>query len=219
MSKKAFGVIGVGAFGTALIKELVDLGVNVFAIDKNKECIDTIKDIVTNSAVCDTTLEGILKGLGFEHLDQVIVSIGDIEDNILTTMGLVDLGVKNIAVMVKNEYHRRVVEKLGDVYTISIEELMGRRIARRLTTLSVVDYFNVDEDYGIYEFMVKDSFLDTPLYEMNIRNKYDVSLVLIKRDKETILPKADSILKHGDAIYVVGTHKNIVKFSNVIRDK
>ncbi|MDR2822862.1 MAG: TrkA family potassium uptake protein [Acholeplasmatales bacterium] len=217
--KKKFGVIGIGAFGKALIDELKELGSSVFAIDKDLNSIRKVSSIVDQSAVCDSTDYQSLKEIGFEHLDHVIVAIGDIEDSILTTMVLVEFKIPEITVMVKSVYHEKVVQKLGATLTISPEKSTGKRIARGLIAKSVVDYFKVDEDFGIYEFYVREDFEEITLIELNLRNKYDVSLVLIKRDNETILPKADSTICPKDLIMVVGTHKKINKFSDVILSK
>jgi trk system potassium uptake protein TrkA len=217
--KKTFGVIGIGAFGLALIEELSNLGIGVFAIDRDIERVRLVETISNQSAVCDSTSSNTLKDMGFHHLDHIIVSIGDIEASILTTMALVDLGCYDITVMTKNDYHEKVVKKLGATKTISPEKSTGIRIARQLMTNSVLDYFKVDEDFGVYEFLVRKDYVETSLISMDLRNKWDVSIVLIMRENETILPKGDSTILANDKVLVVGKHKKIIKFSEVIVEK
>ena len=114
MRRKEFVVIGLGRFGGSICRELSNLGMSVLAIDKNEELVDNYADLVTEAVVADTTDESVLKNLGIRNFDHVIVAIGDdIQSSILTTLILKEMGVKKVTAKALNEYHEKVLKKIG----------------------------------------------------------------------------------------------------------
>ena len=95
LAKKSFAVIGVGRFGQALIEELVSLEANVLVIDKNFEKIEKIAKLVTNAICLDSTDIDALREISISSYETVIVATGmNVDNSILTTLILEDLGVK-----------------------------------------------------------------------------------------------------------------------------
>ncbi|HRY78690.1 MAG TPA: NAD-binding protein, partial [Candidatus Izemoplasmatales bacterium] len=97
MTNKSFVVIGVGRFGLALIEELISLKADVLVIDKNFEKIEKVAKHVTNAVCLDSTDIDALREIGINNYDTVIVATGiDVDNSILTTLILKDLGVKDV---------------------------------------------------------------------------------------------------------------------------
>src|SRR5699024_6864667 len=95
--KREFAVIGVGRFGGSICEELGIEGMDVLAIDINQQKINELKNIASHAVIADSTDELVLKDLGINNIDHVIVAIGDnIQASILTTVSLTDLNVKKI---------------------------------------------------------------------------------------------------------------------------
>ncbi|TPE43143.1 cation:proton antiporter domain-containing protein [Pontibacter mangrovi] len=58
-----------------------------------------------------------------------------------------------------------------------------------------------------------------PLLKTNIRSHYNITVVAIKRQNETILNiNADTQLQRGDLLYVVGKPTDVMRFSNYIKE-
>ena len=215
--KKSYLIIGLDTFGIALCNELTHLGADVVALDKKEEAINKVTSFVENAVIGDSTDINVLKEIGAQHADHVIVSIpGNVENSILTTMMLAEMKVPKITVKVDNDYHAKVAEKVGATEVLSSEKSAGRRLARRLLSDNVLDYYNITEDYGVYEIMIADEFKTIKVVDLDVRNRFDVNILLIKRGKNVILPKADSELRSRDIVIVLGKHEKISKFQNVL---
>src|SRR5699024_1888413 len=110
--KKEFAVIGLGRFGSSIIKELRELNVNVLAIDKDEAIINDYKDMVTEAVIGNTMDENVLKSVGITNFDHVIVAIGEnIQASILTTLILKDLGVEKV----RSEEHTSELQSRFDL--------------------------------------------------------------------------------------------------------
>ena len=215
--KKTFAVIGLDVFGLSLCKELSSLGAQVIAFDKDESAINKVSDFVTKGAAFDYTNEALLLEMGIKHVDNAIVSIsGDIKDSILVTLMLKEIGIKNIVVEVENDYHEKVIKKLGVDQTISPSAAAGVRMAKRLMIDSIIDYYNVDDEYGLYELQIGHAFPDKELKDLDFRNAYNINIVIIKRGALVIIPKATDVLMHDDIVLVVGKHDSIKHFQSVI---
>ncbi|WP_242919093.1 cation:proton antiporter domain-containing protein [Pontibacter liquoris] len=61
--------------------------------------------------------------------------------------------------------------------------------------------------------------LEKPLQEVNIRNKFNVTVVALKRDGNTMLNiNAKTILKQGDVLYVIGKPGDVMRFNNYLKN-
>src|SRR5699024_11181693 len=85
--KREFVVIGLGRFGGSICQELSIEGMDVLAIDINEQKINEFKNIASHAVIADSTDESVLKDLGINNIDHIIVAIGDnIQASILTTV-------------------------------------------------------------------------------------------------------------------------------------
>ena len=71
-----YAVIGIGRLGYTIATILAENGMDVIAIDKNKDLIDEISGKVTTALCIDSTDESALRSLGLNEVDAVIIGIG-----------------------------------------------------------------------------------------------------------------------------------------------
>lgn len=179
---KEFAVIGLGRFGGSIVRELRELETDVLAIDVDEERVNEFADIATETVIGNTTDETVLKNLGLRNFDNVIVAIGDnIQSSILTTLLLKDLGVKKVTVKAQSDYHARVLDKIGADVVVHPERDMGRRIAHRLVSSSVLDYLELSDEHSIVEIYATEKLAEQSLLDLDIRAEYGVSVIAIKR--------------------------------------
>jgi trk system potassium uptake protein TrkA len=77
----------------------------------------------------------------------------------------------------------------------------------------------VDEEVGVYELKVNGTkYVGKTLIELDLRNKYNVNIVTIKRDDQSFIPKGVDTLKHGDIILVIGKHDKIGRFEETLSE-
>lgn len=218
--KKEFAVIGLGRFGSSIIKELRELNVNVLAIDKDEAIINDYKDMVTEAVIGNTMDENVLKSVGITNFDHVIVAIGEnIQASILTTLILKDLGVEKVTVKAQNDYHGRVLEKIGADAVIHPERDIGRLLAHRLVSAHTLDILEISDDHSIVEFKAIDDFTDKTLEQLDFRNEFGVSVLAIKRHEHIIVsPDANTKIIEDDILILIASDQDLSKFEIVMGD-
>jgi trk system potassium uptake protein TrkA len=212
--KKEFAVIGLGRFGGSICQELSEQGVPVMAIDNNEERVNKFAAIASHAVCADTTDEQVLKSLGIRNFDHVIVAIGDnIQASILTTLMLKELGVNKITVKAQNDYHEKVLRKIGADFVVHPERDMGRRIAHNIVSNNVLDYLELSDEHSIAEIVASSKLGGNSIIDLNIRAKYGINIVAIKRGNDILVsPQADELIYTGDILIIIGADTDINRF-------
>ncbi|MFB5661307.1 potassium channel family protein [Alteribacillus sp. HJP-4] len=210
--KKQFAVIGLGRFGISVSTELHKLGHDVLAIDVNEHKVNEMVNDSTYSAIADGTDEKALRNLGITNFDHVIVAIGDnLQASILCTLLLKDMGIESVWAKAQNYYHHKVLDKIGADKIIHPEHDMGNRIVQHLMSDKVIDYIELSDDYSIVEIGATDDMHRKTLIDLDIRAKFGVTILGIKRGKNiNISPMANDKIYRDDVLIVIG-HKNDLK--------
>ncbi len=212
--KREFAVIGLGRFGGSICEELSMEGMKVLAIDKNEQKINEYKNIASHAVIADSTDEHALRDLGIKNIDHVIVAIGDnIQASILTTVILADMEIKKITVKAQNDYHEKILNKIGAHHVVHPERDMGRRLAHSLISSNILDYLELSEDHSMVEVIAGKKMLGKTLMELDIRAKFGCNVVAIKRGKQmNVSPSAVYSIQEDDILIVIGADRDISKF-------
>ncbi|MED4256395.1 TrkA family potassium uptake protein [Priestia megaterium] len=212
--KKQFAVLGLGNFGGALVEEFSKLDVEVIAVDKDEEVVNKYTDKATYVVKANVIDENALKAIGITNIDHAIVSFGDdIENSILATLLLKELGVKEIWVKATNDYHQKVLEKIGADRVIRPERDMARRIAHHVGSESIIDYIQLSPDYSLVEIRVSRKLHNKNLFDLDARAKYGCTIIGIERENEMIVsPSAHESILKGDKLIVIGGNQGIKRF-------
>ena len=208
---KQFAVIGLGRFGTSVAKTLAHKYYDVLAIDIDEEKIQLISEDVTHAVTLDATNKRALANLGVNNFDVAVVSIGeDIHANILTTLILKELGVKEVLAKAQDNLHGRILTKVGADRVVYPEHDMGTRIANHLVSAQILDYIELAPDYSVLEMKASSKMYNNSLLDLSLRSKFGVNVVAIKRDKKIdISPQAETTIKEGDTLIVIGSNESL----------
>ncbi|WP_160720283.1 potassium channel family protein [Bacillus sp. USDA818B3_A] len=216
--KKSFAVIGLGRFGGSICRTLTEEGMEVLGIDVNEERVNEYSMIASHAVVGDTTDENVLKSLGIRNFDHVIVAIGDdIQASILTTLILKELGVACITAKAQNDYHEKVLRKIGADHVVHPERDMGRRIANNMASNSVLDYLELSAEHSIVEIAANQKLIGNTIMDLDIRKRYGLNIVAIKRGEEIIVsPQAKETFQSNDVLIVIGNDHDIDRFEKKV---
>ena len=203
---KSYVVIGLGRFGSALARQLCQLGAEVLAMDVNADLVQQISGDVTHAVVADARDKEVLRALGVREMDCAIVAIGeDLAVSVLTVMNLKELGVPYVVCKAHDETHRRVLEKLGVDRVVIPEYEHAQRLGRSLFSHNVLDYIELSPDYGILEVPAPKTWVGKTLKELNIRAKMGVNIIAVESGGKTnVSPSADYRIRSGDIMVVLG---------------
>lgn len=213
MKVKQFLVIGLGRFGAALASTLYSLGHEVVAVDSDEAQVEAVMHQATHAAILDASDEAALRKLGIGNFDVVIVAIGEsLEANILATVLAKSLGAKHVISRANSELAARVLSKVGADEVLRPEYEMGIRLAQQLATPSIIDAFNLGDEYGVIEIGVGSKLVGR-LKNLRLSNRFGVQVIAVNREgKLYISPGADFDLQLGDKIVLIGSNQEIENF-------
>jgi len=208
-------VIGLGIFGFNIAKDLYENGIEVIAIDKDKEVIQKIRDYSTKAILADGTEKEVMESIGIQEDDVVIVSFGeDLAAATLITLHLKEMKIKHIIVKAPDEDHKHVLEKVGATEVVIPEKEMADKIAKSLISPNVLDYIPLSDDYTICELVPPSSFMGKTIAEIHLRSKYHIEVIAVREmlpERLQMVPRADFIIKDSDILVVIGREKDIQK--------
>jgi trk system potassium uptake protein TrkA len=208
---KTFGVIGLGRFGYHVARTLAQGGAEVIACDVDEEKVREISEYVSLAYVLDATDAKALKESGIANVDTAVVSVGEnIEASILIVVQLKELGVKEIVAKAITPLHGKVLEKLGVDRVVYPEKEMAIRVAHSLLAGEFIEEIPIGEKHSLFELKAFDFMLGKTLRELDIRRRFGVSVLAIKRGENLIVnPMGDEKILPGDILVVLGTTEQL----------
>jgi trk system potassium uptake protein TrkA len=217
-----FAVIGLGQFGRAICKKLSEKGAEVIAIDIDEDRVDEIKDNVSYAVQLDSTDKGALESQNIGDMDAVIVSIGhNFEAMLLTTVKLLEMGVKRLVARTQGETQRKILEKMGVTEILSPEEEVGINIAERLMNPSMLMCMPLPDNYEIVEITAPKSVIGRSIKDLGLVAKYRLNLVTLiesNDDKELHIKgvvEDDEIIQSNHVLVVFGQTKDVERFIDI----
>lgn len=213
-----FAVIGMGRFGSSVAKTLYEMGHTVLAMDRDEDALRPVADYATHSVQIDSTDAEALRAVGITNFDAVVVAIGDdVQESILTTLILKELGCRKIVSKAADELQARVLEKVGADLVVRPERDMAVRVARSLASRHVVDLLELSPNFLVEEVSVGPKLAGKSLRDLDLRTRFGVNVLLIKRDSQILLtPSGETQLVSGDVLVVVGEKGALSRLETVL---
>ena len=207
----SFCVIGLGRFGLNVSRELIQMGHEVMVIDKSKQALLQISDIATYAIEADVLTEGSLNEVGIGNFDFVIIATAvEPQAAIMSTMIAKEAGVPLVIAKASSDLHARVLKRVGADRIIFPEKETAIRLAHLLDNRGIVDFIPLGNDITIVEMVPLSAWVDKKLKELDLRQKYHISIVAIKKGSEVnAVPHADSKISAGDTLIVIGKSSDI----------
>ncbi len=212
-----YAVIGLGRFGSSLAMTLVAQGFNVLGIDRSQDIVQRLSDQLTQVVAMDSTDEDALRAVDILSFDTVVVAIGsDFESNLMTTVALKSLGVRNIICKASTERQRTILLKVGADRVVLPEQDAGRRLAQMMTAPGVLDQLELGPGYSIIEMQVPESLVSKTLADADLRRKFKITVLLIKRGPAfEIPPPANHVFSEDDQLVILGANTDIAKLNTL----
>ena len=208
--KKQYLVVGLGLFGSSVAIALAEQGMQVLAIDASMERVEDHRSLLTDVLCGDAMDHSVLEQIGAADFDVAIVTIGeDIKASGVITMQLKEMGVGCVIVKAFDDFHGRMLTKLGADKVIFPERDMGRRIAHNLVSEKIMDFIELSPDYSLMEMRARSEWVGKNLKELNLRAKERINVVAI-RSGETVnaMPDMNTVIGANDVMLVVAKNEN-----------
>ena len=204
-------VIGLGRFGTAAALELMKLGHEVLAVDRDEARVNDVAPEVTHAVQLDAVDDEALRGIGAAEFDHAIVAISSAtEASIFATMALKNLGVGNVVAKAGSALHGSILERVGATRVVYPEREMGERVAHAFEIRQIVDYLDVAPHFGIVKLRPPTSWVGRSLRDLDLPAGRQLTPIALRRaDRVTVNPGPDEVLAATDELILIGRDERL----------
>ena len=180
-----YAVFGLGRYGRAVAKELVEDGAEVLAVDYNEDVVNAASVEIPYCKCADVTDPEVIKQLGISNMDVVVMSMASaLEASVMATMLCKEAGVKNVIVKCSSEMNCKILSKVGADQVVLPESESGIRLAKNLLSSGFVDIIELSRDVSMVELSVRPEWEGKTLIELSLRKKYGINVVAITQGKD-----------------------------------
>lgn len=221
---KSFCIVGLNVFGETLARTLAAEGRQVLVIDRDASLVTPLADLVTNAVIGEPSSESVLRAAGVQDYECAIVCESEnINDNVLESIILKELGVKYVVARAVNEGHRKVLNRVGVDLVVFPEQDMGERLGFTLSRDKVTDYMEF-HGYKLVELKVPQSWYGKDLIQLGIRPKYGVTVVAVTRPDNApggsgqvdVSPAPSRKFAKGERMTLIGSDTSIDRCIKVL---
>ena len=206
-------LIGLGRFGRHLAMQLSELGHQVMAVDRDEERVNECMPFVTNAQIGDSTRVDFLRSLGVSNYDVCYVTIsGNFQNSLETTSLLKELGAKLVVSRAERDVQAKFLLRNGADEVVYPEKQLAKWAAIRYSSEHILDYIELQDDHAIMEVTIPPEWMDRTIGEINIRKKYNINILALKKDGKldmNITP--DTQLCRDESMLVLGKYASIQK--------
>ena len=183
MINKSYAVLGLGRYGSAVARELSNSGVDVLAVDIDEVTVNAVAGDLPICKCADITDPEAIEKLGIGEVDVVVVAMAsNIEASVMAITLCKEAGVKTVIAKCAEEMHGKIYKRVGADKVVFPEEESGKRLAKNLLSSGFVDMMELSSDVSIVELDVKNDWVGKSLIELNVRKKYGINIVAIRKD-------------------------------------
>lgn len=220
-NKNSICIIGVGRFGSAVIDELLNQDIPILAIDLDEKELSKYANMpLITPIIADASDFKTLQKLGINEIETVIVGT---PNNIEIVAILLELNVEHIIARASSIGHARVLKQIGVNLIVRPEKESGTRTALIATNSNFIKFSRSLTELGDGFVIGSTQLLDAKYTNIPLKNlqfnKFNVSIILVKRANESFLPTGDFVLNLGDELTIVGKISNVTKVFGLLNEQ
>ena len=206
-------LIGLGRFGRHIAIHLDSFGHQVMAVDINEARINKVLPYVTNAQIGDSTNAEFLDSLGIGNFDVCIVTIGsNFQNSLETTSLLKEMGAKFVVSRAERDVQAKFLLRNGADKVVYPEKQMAKWTAIRYSSDHILDYIELDGEHAIFEVPVPEGWVGRTIGQLDIRKKYSINIMGIKKDGRLELTLSpDIVLEKDETMLVLGRNRDLQK--------
>ena len=183
------------------------------AVDTSEDRINDVLPFVTNAQIGDSTNADFLRTLGIGNYDVCIVTIsGNFQNSLETTSLLKELGAKCVVSRAERDVQAKFLLRNGADHVVYPEKQVAKWAAIRYSSNHVFDYIEIDDQHAIFEVEVPEAWRGKNIGELDIRRRFGINILGIKRAGETdVSVKPETVLTNDVTILALGEYKQLQK--------
>lgn len=211
--KKTYAVFGLGRYGIAVARELVSNGMEVIAVDSDERIVNAASDDLPICKCADVTDPDVIRQLGISNVDVVIISMAtNLEASVMAVTLCKEIGVKTVIAKSANEMHQKILSRVGADTVVFPENESGIRLAKNLLSSGFVDMVSLAKNVSMIELDVKPEWVGKNLIQLNLRKKYSINVVAIRRaDMVSVDIDPQASLQTDEKLIVIANTEKLSK--------
>ena len=217
--KKQFAILGCGRFGSAMARELCELGNEVLVVDKDEDRINDIADEVTHALILDITDDEAVSELGLGNFDVVAVTMSnDLRSAVMAVVLAKEAGCKRVIAKASDALGAKILMKVGADQVVFPERDMAKRMAHRLAAKNILDFVELSDTYEFTDMVVPERWVGKDLRKLDLRARYDVNVVAVAAENGEldISPRPDLPLERGDRLILIAPKGVVHRIDNTL---
>lgn len=211
--KRTYAVFGLGRYGIAVARELVDNGKEVIAVDCDQRLVNNAAAYLPVCKCGDITDAEVISRLGIGSIDTVIVCMAsNLEASVMAVTLCKEAGVPMVIAKCANEMQQKILLRVGADKVVFPENESGVRLAKNLLSSGFVDMVSLAKNVSMIELDVKPEWVGKNLIELNLRKKYSINVVAV-RQGEMVSVDIDphAALEETDKLIVIANAEKLAK--------
>lgn len=219
-------IIGASKAAYYLAKELLNMGISVKIIEKEKENCESLsvklpKAIIING---DGTDPDILKEEGIETVQSFIPLTGIDEENIMLTLYAKHVSKAKVVTKINRVNYKQVINNLdlgSLVYPkyITSEAIIAYVRAKKNSMGSNIEtlYHMFDSRVEAIEFIVEENSKVSGVPIKDLKLKKDVLISFINHNGHIIIPTGNDEIEDGDTVMIVTKNTGFTGIDDIVR--
>lgn len=211
--KKTYAVFGLGRYGIAVARELVENGMEVIAVDIDERIVNAAADELPICKCADITNMDVIRQLGISNVDVVVIAMANnLEASVMAVTLCKEIGVETVIAKCGNEMHQKILTRVGADKVVFPENESGIRLAKNLLSSGFVDMVSLAKNVSMIELDIKPEWVGKNLIELNLRKRYSINVVALrKEDQVSVDIDPYAALRDGDKLIVIANTEKLAK--------
>ncbi len=213
-ARKTYAVFGLGRYGKAVARELVENGMEVIAVDVDERNVNDAAAYLPVCKCADVSDAEVISRLGIGNIDTVIVCMaGNLEASVMAITLCKEAGVKMVIAKCADEMQQKILLRVGADQVVFPENESGIRLAKNLLSSGFIDMISLSKDVSMIEIDVRDEWCGKNLIELNLRKKYGFNIVAIKKGESVdVNINPEQVLDAQSSLIVIANTSKLGKF-------
>lgn len=212
---KQVAVLGLGDFGLALVRQLKQNNVSVFAVDISRSRVEALRDELDHLMIADITQGPALEKLNLHTMDAVIVATSSpLPSSVLAVLKLQELGVRRIIAKAENDDHAKILNALGVYEVVNPDNDSANRLANKVSWTNVVEMIELSGGFSIMEIQAPSAIVGKTLRHSGLRDKFHVEVLAIREQPHTPMkgvPSPDHVIEGESTLVVFGQDGDLTR--------
>jgi trk system potassium uptake protein TrkA len=207
-------IAGGGKVGVNLARALLESGHEVAIIERdNARAVNLSNRLECPVYVGDASIHEVLEMAGAGQARVFVAATGSDQDNLIACQVAKKVfGVPNTIARASNPKNEEVMARLGVDSTVSSTAIIQQVIERELPTVRIKTLLSLQEGaFQILEYPLDSTSPAAGRLVRDIDLPPEANLIAILRDKNTVVPRGDTVLNEGDIVVALVNVKQEAK--------